>query len=288
MDNGGWGRSADLTWRGGGRSLDLEGVTKDGGCAGIADADDVSSAGDLDGMAMTDDAFGDNTCCVDGGVVQGVDRERKEAVPDDAESCDGSFIEGDGGKASDDDGKPADAFGDIAEGDRRSRVDANEFGGGGFAGRENGELADAELEGAMVASGDVDTKGDAGFSGEQLVAASRALSINSCRMSSLLRAFGESHSLELLVGRFASCLFVESVDCIWGFMVFEESFGSFTFASGLIAEPKSFRFSSASTSFVCSRYSRAMCSWIFLVFSTSRLWSTVLFLAILYSISHWS
>ena len=74
VGNGGWGRSADLTWSGGGRPLDFEGVTKDGACAGIADADEVSSAGDLDGVAMADNAFGDNTCCVDGGVVQGVDR----------------------------------------------------------------------------------------------------------------------------------------------------------------------------------------------------------------------
>lgn len=231
VDNEGWGRSADLTWRGGGRSLDLGGVTKDGACAGIANADGVSSAGDSDGVAMADDAFGDNACCVDGGVVQGVDREREEAVPDDAESRDGSFVEGDGGEAPDDGGEPADAFGNIAEVDRSGCVDANVFDSGGSAGRENCELADAEVEGAMAASGDVDTKGDADFGGEQLAAASRPLSTNSCRMSSLLRALEESHSLELRIGTFASCSFVESVDCTRDFMAFEEPFCSSTFAS---------------------------------------------------------
>ena len=182
---------------------------------------------------MADDTFGDDTCRIDGGVVQGVDREREEAGPDDAESCDISSVEGDGGKAPDDDGEPADAFGDIAVADRSGCVDANDFDSGGPAGRENRELADAKIEGAMAASGDVDTKGDADFGGEQLVAASRPLSTNSCRMSSLLRAFAESDSLELLVGGFASCLFVESVDCIRGFMVFREPFCSSTCASCL-------------------------------------------------------
>ena len=83
----------------------------------------------------------------------------------------------------------------------------------------------------MAASGDFDTKGDADFGGEELAAASRAFSTNSCRMSSLLRAFGEPCSLELLVGSFASCLFVDSVDWIRGFMVSEEPFCSSTFAS---------------------------------------------------------
>lgn len=220
-DEGGWGRSADLTWRGGGPPLDFEGVAKDGVCTGIANADEVSLASDTDGVAMVDHVFGDNTCCVDGGVVQGDDREWEEVEPDDAESWDISSVEDDGGKAPDNACEPADAFGNIAEVDRRGCVDANDFDSGGSAGRESRELADAEIEGAMAASGDVDTKGDADFGGEWLVAASRALSINSCRMSSLLRAFGESLSLELLVGSFAFCLLVELVDSVRSFMVVE-------------------------------------------------------------------
>ena len=230
-DEGGWGRSADLTGTGGGRPLDFEGVTKEGACAGIADVDDVGSVGDSDGVAMADDAFVDNTFRVDGGVVEGVDREREEAGPDDAESCDGSSVEGDRGKTLDNDGEPVGVFGDVAEINRGVWVDANDFDSGGTAGGESRELADAEIEGAMASSGDVDTKGDADFSGEHFVAASRALSLNSCRMSSLLRAFGESLSPELLVGSFASCLFVESVDSIRGFKVSDEPFFSSTFAS---------------------------------------------------------
>ena len=196
-DEGGWGRSADRAGRrGGSPPLDFKGVTKAGACAGIAGTDEVSSTGDSDGVAVVDRAFGENTCCVDGGLVQGVDREQEEAGPDDTESCDISG-ECDGVKAPDDVGVPPNA------------------------GRE----------GTMVASGDVDTRGDADFGGELLVAASRALSRNSCRMSSLLRAFGESLSPALLVGDFASCLFVELVDSVRGFMIFEGRFCSCTLAS---------------------------------------------------------
>lgn len=183
--------------RGGSESLDLKGVvTKPGACAGIASADEVSSAGDLDSVTMLDRAFGEDTSCVDGGVVQGVDKEREEAGPDDTESCDISG-EGDGVKA------PADV----------------------------GEPPNAGIEGAMVASGNAATRGDADFDGALLVAASRAFSRNSCRMSSLLRAFRESLPSESLRGSFASCVFVELVDSVRGFMVFEGRFCSSTLTS---------------------------------------------------------
>ena len=71
----------------------------------------MGSAGDLDGVAMADDAFGGDTCRVDGGVVHDVDREWGEAGPDDAKSRDVPSVDGDADRLLDGDCGTADVFG---------------------------------------------------------------------------------------------------------------------------------------------------------------------------------
>ena len=179
-------------------------------------------------MAMADDAFGVDTCLVNGGVVHGVDREWGEAGPDDAESRDVPSVDGDADRLLDGDGGPADNFGCIAGVDKEVCVDANDHMNAGIAGRSNDEVAVAGTEGAIGSRVDVDTK-DVDF--EHFVAATRAFSINSCCISSLVRAFRDSLSPHFLVGFPASCLFLESLNSIWCSIGFEDPFWSSAFAN---------------------------------------------------------
>ena len=66
MNGRGWGGAADTIGRGGSRLLGSEGEPKNWPCPDNADADDVGSAGGLDGVAVAGDAFGCDTCCLDG------------------------------------------------------------------------------------------------------------------------------------------------------------------------------------------------------------------------------
>ena len=187
MDDGGWGGAADPIGRGGNWLLGFEGESKVEACADVADVDDLGCGGASEGVVVADDAFGGDTCRVNGGVVDGVDREWEEAGPDDAESRDVSSVDGDTGRIVDGDGGPADVFGGIAEVNKRVCVGAKDFDDDGTAERNNPGVADADLEGAMESSVDVDTEGDANFK-EHFVAANRIFSRNSCCISSLLRA----------------------------------------------------------------------------------------------------
>ena len=230
MDERGWGGAADTIGRGGSWLPGFEGEPKDRPCPDIADADDVGSADTLVGVAMADDAFGGDTCRVDGGVVNVVDREWGEARPDDADS---TSIEGDDDKIFVGDGGPVDVLGGIAEVDKAVCVDAYDSDSDGIGGRDNRGVADAGTEGAIGSSVDVDTEGGANIDFEHVVAATRAFSINSCCISSSLRAFIGSLSLEFLVGSFASCLFVELVlvDAISALIVNEDPFWFSAFAN---------------------------------------------------------
>ena len=151
-----------------------------------------------------------------------------EAGPDDAESRDVSSVDGDADRLFDGDGGPADVFSGIGEIDKVVRVDVNDFDNDGTAGRDNGGVDVTGTEGAIGNCVDVDTE-DGDF--EHFVAASRALSMNSCCISSLLRALGDSLSSDFLLRVSPSCLVLELLGSIRDLMVFEDPFWSSAFAN---------------------------------------------------------
>ena len=71
---------------------------------------------------------------------------------------------------------------------------------------------------------DVDSEGGANVDFEHVAAAARTFSKISCCISSLLRAFRDTHSPEFPVWVSASCLFGELLDSVRGLMVFGDPF----------------------------------------------------------------
>ena len=226
MNGRGWGGPTDAIGRGGSPPLGLEGEGLNGSCPDIANADDVDTAGGLDGVAMADDASGGDTCRVDGGVMYGVDKGWGEAGPVDAEAPDVLFVDGDADRLLDNDSGPADIFGGIAELDTKVCVGANNFDEDRNAGGDNHGVADTETEGAMGSGVEIGSKGDVKIDFERFAAAVRTFSRSSCRISSALRAFGESLSSEFLLEFSASCLFVYLSNSSRGLMVFKDPFWS--------------------------------------------------------------
>ena len=151
----------------------------------------MGSAGGLGSVAVAVDVSGGDTCRVDGFVVYGIDREKGEAGPDDAEPRDAPSVDGDDDRPINGDDGPANLSGCIAEVAKEICADANDFDKRGSPGGNGRGIADAGMEGTMGSGVGVEPGGDDFV---PFAAVPRTFLRSYCCTSSLLRAFGGSYS----------------------------------------------------------------------------------------------